>query len=141
VLSAQRTAATDAIYDAAKSKDQIKAAAFNPLLENGKELIPSVTRVFNTGRDLYVYLQAYEPAAPAQPLIAFVSFYHGQTKVFETQPMEVTAPATSHLGMIPLNFDIAPNQLPPGQYDCQVTVLDPTGQKGTFWQAPIQINP
>ena len=29
---------------------------------------------------------------PSQPLIAFLSFYQGQTKVFETQPMEVTTP-------------------------------------------------
>ncbi len=95
---------------------------------------------------MYVYLQAYEPGAVAtgaasgaatQPLIAFVSFYHAQTKVFETQPMEVTPAPGSRLGMVPLNFTIAPTQLPPGQYDCQVTVLDPSGGKGTFWQAPI----
>ena len=30
-------------------------------------------------------------------------------------------------------------KLPPGKYDCQVTVLDPPGQKGTFWQAPIMV--
>jgi hypothetical protein len=33
------------------------------------------------------------------------------------------------------------DKLPPGQYDCQVTVLDPTGQKAAFWQAPIVIIP
>jgi VWFA-related protein len=152
VLSGQRIDNKDAIYNAAKGKDQIKAAAADPLVENGQKLIPSVTRVFNKDRDIYVYLQAYEqtaattaaagaataPAGP-QPLIAFVSFYHAQTKVFETQPMEVTPAPNSHLGMVSLNFTIAPTQLPPGQYDCQITVLDPTGQKGTFWQAPIML--
>ena len=35
---------------------------------------------------MYVYLQAYEPAATTvQPLVAFVTFYRGQTKVFETR--------------------------------------------------------
>jgi hypothetical protein len=39
-----------------------------------------------------IYLQAYEQGvAAAQPLVAFVSFYHGQTKAFETQPMEMTS--------------------------------------------------
>jgi hypothetical protein len=70
-----------------------------------------------------------------------VTFYKGATKAFETQPQELAAAANSHLGIVPLSFTIAANQLPPGQYDCQVTVLDPTGQKGTFWQAPIQVNP
>jgi VWFA-related protein len=142
VLSSQRVDYKDAIYDAMKGKDQAKAAAANPLVENGQKLIPSVTRVFSKGRSIYVYLQAYEQtAAGAQPLIAYVSFFHGQTKVFETQPMEVTPGATSRLGIVPLSFNIPPNQLPPGQYDCQVTVLDPTGQKGTFWQAPIMLVP
>ena len=29
--------------------------------------------------------------------------------------------------------------LEPGQYDCQVTVLDPEGQKTAFWQDKVQI--
>ena len=47
---------------ALKNKDQ--AEATNPLVQDGQKLIPSVTRVFSKSRDMYVYLQAYEPAAP-----------------------------------------------------------------------------
>ena len=143
VLSGQRVELKDAIYNAAKTKDQQKEAAVNPLVQDGKKLIPSVTRVFSKGRDLYVYLQAYgqTPTATAKPLVAFVSFYQGQKKIFETKPMAVTAAATSRLGTVPLSFNIGLNQLPPGQYDCQVSILDPTDMKGTFWQAPIMIVP
>ena len=28
-----------------------------------------------------------------------------------------------------------------GQYDVQVSVLEPTGQKAAFWQAPISVVP
>jgi len=31
--------------------------------------------------------------------------------------------------------------LTPRRYDCQVTVLEPTGQKAAFWQAPIVVVP
>jgi VWFA-related protein len=143
VLSGQRVELKDAIYNAAKTKDQQKEAAVNPLVQDGKKLVPSVTRVFSKGRDLFVYLQAYgqEGAATAKPLAAFVSFYQGQTKVFETQPMAVTPAATSRLGTVPLSFSIGLNQLPPGQYDCQVSILDPTDMKGTFWQAQIMLVP
>jgi len=143
VLSGQRVELKDAIYNAAKTKDQQKEAAVNPLVQDGKKLIPSVTRVFSKGRDLYVYLQAYgqSTAATAKPLVAFVSFYQGQTKVLETQPIAVTPSATSRLGTVPLSFSIGLNQLPPGQYDCQVSILDPTDMKGTFWQAPIMVVP
>jgi hypothetical protein len=41
--------------------------------------------------------------------------------------------------MVALNFNLAPTQLPPGRYDCQITVLDPTSQKASFWQAPIML--
>src|SRR2546421_69842 len=88
VLSSQRIDLKDALYNADKKKD--KAETVNPLVENGQKLIPSVTRVFSKSRDMYVYLQAYEQTAPnTEPLVAFVSFYHAQTKAFETQPMEV----------------------------------------------------
>jgi VWFA-related protein len=142
VLSGQRVDLKNAIFNAGKAKDQEKEALVNPLVQDGKKLIPSVTRVFSKGRDLYVYLQAYQQsAATAKPLVAFVSFYQGQTKVFETQPMAVTPASTARLGTVPLSFSIGLSQLPAGQYDCQVTVLDPTDMKGTFWQGQIMLVP
>jgi len=138
VLSSQRVQLKEALYNALKNKEQ--AEVTNPLVEDGQKLIPSVTRVFNKNRQLYVYLQAYEPAATSiQPLVAFVTFYHGQTKVFETPPHSVTDGMNNRLKTMPLRFDLALDQLPPGAYNCQVTVLDPTGQKAVFWQAPIMI--
>ena len=142
VLSGQRVDLKDAIYNAEKEKERAKENAANPLVLNGQKLIPSVTRVFSKSRDLFVYLQAYEQGATTvQPLIAFVSFYQGQTKVFETQPMEVATGMSNPLKTMPLRFSIGLNPLPPGDYDCQVTVLDPTGAKSSFWQAPITLVP
>ena len=165
VLSGQRVPLTAAIYNATKGKEQAKDNAADPLVQNGARLVPSVTRVFSKGRSLYVYLQAYEGASPAptapaptapatpgaaaapaaapaptvKPLIAFVSFYQKGTKVFETQPQEVTPLPNTRLQMAPMNFTIDLSALAPGQYDCQVTVLDPSGGKGAFWQAPIML--
>jgi VWFA-related protein len=144
VLSGQRVDLKNAIYNAAKAKDQDKEATVNPLVQDGKKIIPSVTRVFSRSRDFYVYLQAYQQATTppaAKPVVAFVTFYQGQTKVFETQPLAVTPASSNRLGAVPLSFNIGLNQLAAGRYDCQVTVLDPTGMKGTFWQAPIMVVP
>ncbi len=89
VLSSQRVDLKDALYNAARTRD--RAEAVNPLVQDGQKLIPSVTRVFSKSRDMYVYLQAYEQEAPStQPLVAFVTFYRGQTKAFETPPLPVT---------------------------------------------------
>ncbi len=140
VLSSQRVDLKDAIYNASKEKDKSEIA--NPLVQDGQKLIPSVTRVFSKAKDMYVYLQAYEPAATTvQPLVAFVTFYRGQTKVFETQPLPVSEGLNNKLKTVPLKFSLSLGQLPPGEYNCQVTVLDPTGQKAAFWQAPIMLIP
>jgi VWFA-related protein len=138
VLSSQRVDLKEAIYNAVKSKEQ--AETTNPLVQEGEKLIPSVTRVFSKSRQMYIYLQAYEPAATTtQPLVAFVAFYRGQAKVFETQPRSVTDAMSNRLKTMPLRFDLTLDQLSPGAYNCQVTVLDPTGQKAAFWQAPIVV--
>ena len=142
VLSSQRIDLKDALYNAGREKDRNKDEAVNPLVQNGQKLIPSVTRVFRRNREMYVYLQAYEQDAPSvQPLVAFVSFYRAQSKAFETQPKEVIEVWNNRIRTVPINFSIDLNQLPPGQYDCQVTVLNPTEQKGMFWQARVMLVP
>jgi VWFA-related protein len=140
ILSSQRVDLHDALYNALKAKDREEAA--NPLVQDGQKLIPSVTRVFSKSRGMYVYLQAYEQGTPdIQPLVAYVSFYRAQNKVFETPPLEVTGGLNKRLKTLPLSFSLAIHQLLPGRYDCQVTVLDPTGLKGAFWRAPIMLVP
>ncbi len=140
VLSSQRVDLKDALNRA--SKGQEIADTVNPLVQDGQKIIPSVTRVFNKNHSMRVYLQAYERDAPAaQPLVATVSFYRGQEKAFETQPIEVTKAWNNRLKTLPLQFDIALNQLLPGKYDCQITVLNPEAQKVAFWQAPVMIVP
>ena len=64
-MSSQRVDLKDALYNAVKGKEEVKEAAVNPLVEDGKKLIPSVTRVFSQGKQIYVYLQAYQESATA----------------------------------------------------------------------------
>jgi VWFA-related protein len=154
VLSSQRVDMKDAIYDAAKAKERAKDNAVNPLVQDGKKLVPSVTRVFAQNRDIYVYLQAYKPSAssPAtgssanpvagatpDPLMAFVTLYSNGSEAFKTQPIAVNPNATTRLGVTPLSFNVRAASLKPGRYDCQVTVLDPVTSKANFWRAPIVI--
>lgn len=143
VLSSQRVDLRDAIFNAAKDKDKAQIQqSVNPLVQDGVKLIPSVTRVFKNGQDMYVYLQAYQQGVDAaHPLVAFVSFYRGQTKAFETPPLQVTESLNNRLKTMPLKFSFSMQKLPPGEYLCQVTVIDPTGEKAAFWQAPVMLVP
>ena len=146
VLSGQHIDLKDALYTAAKGKDAAKNDAANPLVSNGLKLIPSVTRVFSTDRNLFVYLQAYAGGAtptaadrPATPMVAFVSLYQDQKKAFETTPVAVMPSQGSRLGIVPLSFTISLGGLAPGRYECQVSVLDPTEHRVAFWQGSIML--
>lgn len=138
VLSSQRVPLDEALYNALKAKDRAETA--NPLVHEGQKLIPSVTRVFQRSRDLYVYLQAYRPeASGAEPLLAYVTFYRGGVKAFETAPLAVNGALPNRLKTTPLQFSLPLGGLPAGEYHCQVTVLDPASQKAAFWQAPVML--
>jgi VWFA-related protein len=139
VLSSQRTDLKDAIFSV---KDKNNAELVDPLVLDGQKLIPSVTRVFSKSKDMYIYLQAYERGQTTQqPLVAFVTFYKGQTKAFETPPLAVTEGLNPKSKAVPMRFSVALSKLPPGEYNCQVTVLDPNGNKAAFWQAPVMLIP
>ena len=138
VLSSQRVPLGGALYTVKKDA----ALSADPLVFDGQKLIPSVTRVFSKGRDLYVFLQAYQRnEAAMQPLVAFVSFYRGDVKVFETAPLAVTTGLDARTKAIPLRFSLPLADLPPGRYDCQVTVLQPDGNKAAFWRAGVVLIP
>jgi VWFA-related protein len=144
VLSSQRIDLKDAIFDAAKAKEREKEVAVNPLVQDGKKVIPSVTRAFVRNRELFVYLQAYSPAqsdsAPrAQPLLAFVTLYSGDKTALETRPISVSPNGATRLGVTPFTFAIPLHELAPGSYDCQVSVIDPVTSKAAFWRAPVVV--
>ena len=126
-----------AVFSAERDK---KLMALNPLIQDGKQLVPSVTRVFNKSQDMFVYLEAYEPAADTtQPLVASVTFFRGKTKAFETAPLEVTQGLNDKSKAVPLRFSVPMAKLQPGRYTCQVSVLDPTAGRFAFWRAPMML--
>jgi VWFA-related protein len=142
VLSSQRAAMKDAPATAGKPSKAAITQAVNPLVQDGQKLIPSVTRVFRSSADMYVYLQAYEPGATtAQPLVAYVTFVKGSVKVMETPLLKVTDGLDPKSHMLPVKIGFSLSKLKPGEYDCEVTVLDPTGHKAAFWQAPVMLIP
>jgi len=139
ILSSQRLEMSQAVFNAEKDKKILSA---NPLIEDGKKLVPSVTRVFAKSQEMYVYLQAYEPTAETtQPLVASVSFIRGRVKTFETAPLEITEGLDGKSKALPLKFSVPLNKLAPGKYTCQVSVLDPTARKFAFWRAPVVVVP
>ena len=139
VLSSQRIALGDELFAVTQKAE---AMAANPLIHEGEKLVPSVTRVFSVSRDLYVYLQAYQRGVTSQkPLVAFVTFYRGEDKAFETAPLPVIHGLDPKSKSVPMRFSVPLTEITPGRYDCQVTVLDPESQKAAFWRMPVVLVP
>ncbi len=150
VLGSQRVNTRDAVYNVTRGKQQAENDAKDPLVQEGLKLIPSVTRVFNTAREMYVYLQAYAggPAAatavgatpkPQTQLIAYVSLFKEGKKAFESAPLAALPEQGSRLGVTPFSFHLSLGDVAPGRYDCEITVLDPTGHRVAFWVNPVML--
>ncbi len=127
VLSYQREKLDQTVASAEKDK---KLIAANPLVRDNEKLIPSVTRVFRQDQDMFVYLEAYQPAAEqTQLMVATVSFYRGKVKAFETAPMKITDGLNAKSKAVPLSFSVPLGKLQPGRYTCQVNVVEPGVQR------------
>ena len=140
VLSNQQVAAGAALHSV---EQKVAADRVNPLFVDGRQWLPSVTRVFGVGRDLHVLVHAYRTAAVAlDPVVAYVGLYRDGVRARESSPLVLPgADAAGSPDTFPLTFTLSLAGLEPGAYDCQVTVLSPGSGKASFWRAPIVIVP
>ncbi|MDX2151375.1 MAG: VWA domain-containing protein [Bryobacteraceae bacterium] len=139
VLSNQREKLSEAVAIAERNK---KLLAANPLVQDGEKLAPSVTRVFRKEQELFVYLEAYQPAAQSTDyMVASVSFFRGKVKAFETAPLEVTEGLNQQSKAVPIRFRVPLKGLHPGRYTFQLNVLQPGEKKFAVWRTPMVVAP
>lgn len=139
VLSNQREKLSDALASAEKNRKLLRA---NPLVQDDTKLVPSVTRVFRKQQEMYVYLEAYQPAATqTETMVASVSFFRGKVKAFETAPVQITSGLNEKSKAVPVRFSVPLAELQPGRYTCQVNVLNPGAQKFAVWRSPMVVLP
>lgn len=151
VLSSQRISMGDALFNTVKGKQAAKNDAANPLVEDGQKLIPSVTRVFKSDKELYVFLQAYTaptaqtgsgPATPpSKPVVGYVSLYSQGQLAFTSKLLAVQPLTNTRLGVTPFTFALPLGNLKAANYECQVTLLDAEQHRVAFWQGPMRVIP
>jgi hypothetical protein len=103
----------------------------NPLVRDGRELVPNVTHVVSAGQHLYFYYEVYEPAQPVK-LVTSIAFFRGRQRLFETPPIEATEMSAPDRKTAVFQFDVPVSSLPPGLYTCQINVVDDTAGSFAF---------
>jgi VWFA-related protein len=127
-----------------------RSAQDSPLRAGSRAIVPSVTRVFRTNQNLYVYLESYaakttakgaappaEPISDSPPAVALV-FFRGGVKVSEAGPITGKM-LKSPQGKAQYFVKIPLDKFPPGRYWMQVNVLDPALDRATFTRIPIAV--
>ena len=141
VLSSQRQSTKSAL---AKADPNSKVEDANPLVEEGQQLVPSITRVFRKDQNLYVYMEVYDPTlgADQKPSVAAtLTFFRGKNKMFESQPVRMTSFIPLRGQTLPVRFQVPLAQLPTGVYTCQINMIDENGHKFGFQRAEIKVLP
>lgn len=144
VLSNQRQPLAAQVGGVKNSK---KLLAENPLIQNGQQTVPNVTRVFQSSQKMLAYVEVYDPKIPdtlpenfRRPDVeASLSVYSANKKVRETPPSRATRVDAQRQSALPVWFELPLEKMAPGQYECQVTLIDEFGRKFAFPRASFAI--
>ncbi|HEV2116212.1 MAG TPA: VWA domain-containing protein [Terriglobales bacterium] len=123
----------------AGQRQPVKGHEENPLVRSGWELVPSVTHVFSSNQQLYLYYEVYDPApesandAPGPRrasassgihLLTNVAFFDGNKKAYETPLITAQQLNAADRHAAGFQVEVPLNDLKPGFYTCQVNVID-----------------
>ena len=108
----------------------------SPLVRGGQEYVPNISHVFRRDQHLYLLYEVYGPArekmAQDQPkgtkpgidVLSSLQLMQGTTKVYETPLIQAKAVNVEGRDAVAIELDVPLADLKPGQYLCQLNVID-----------------
>jgi VWFA-related protein len=131
----------------------------SPLVRDGEEWVPNLAHVFRQDQHLYFLYEVYDPAhrksdpLPATPaglgrrppiggvrVLTSIEFLLGGVKVYETPLVEATAINQPQRGAVSFQFDVPLAPLKPGDYVCQINVIDDAGGSYSFPRMAVRVS-
>jgi len=116
----------------------------SPLVRGGQEYVPNISHVFRTDQHLYLLYEIYNPAKekPAADapkgtkagvsLLSSLELIQGSAKVYETPLVQARAVNVEGRDAVAVELDVPLQGLKPGQYLCQLNVIDDAGGSFAF---------
>ncbi len=129
----------------------------NPLVRDGVEWVPNVAHVFRQDGHLYLLYEVFDPARPknepepaaspgltrraggAADVLTSIEFLSGGAKVYETKPVSATEVNDAVRNGVAFQFDVPLTGLKPGNYVCQVNVIDNASGSFSFPRLAVRI--
>jgi VWFA-related protein len=120
----------------------------NPLVRNGKEILPNLAHVFGNDQNMTVFFEVYDPAKPKAPtakdekahVLAGLQFFAGKVRVFETPLVEANDISQPDRKATAFQLNVPLAELKPGWYTCQLSVIDDGAGSFAFPRFPIRID-
>ncbi len=131
----------------------------NLLVRDGAQYVPNVAHVFRQDQHLYLLYEVYDPArnkgaAPpaASPglgrregepvhVLTSIEFLSGGVKVYETPLVTANVVNVPARDAVAFQFDVPLAPLKPGNYICQVNVIDDAGGAFAFPRLAMRVQP
>jgi VWFA-related protein len=113
----------------------------NPLVRDGVQLLPNLTRAVGRNQSVYFYFEVYDPALvdAAPDLRTSLAFYRGNVKVYETPVVERTMIDDAARKAVLFQLEVPASAFTPGTYTCQVNVIDTVAGKVAFPRLAFQV--
>ncbi len=128
-------------------KNSEKLVQNNPLIADGKKLVPNVTKVFRANQSMLAYVEVYDPNIPdfmpenfrRASVSASLALYKDDKKVFESPPVRANRLSDARPGTLPVWLQMSMAKIAPGTYDAQVNLIDEFGKKFAFPRASVAV--
>ena len=116
----------------------------SPMVRGGQEYVPNISHVFRRDQHLYLLYEIYSPgrekATTDAPkgmkaginLLSSLELIQGSTKVYETPVVQAKAINVEGRDAVAVELDVPLSGLKPGQYLCQLNVIDDAGGSFAF---------
>ncbi len=113
----------------------------NPLVRDGVQLLPNLTRAVGRNQKVYFYYEVYDPALAEQhpDLKTSLAFYRGGVKVFETPVVDKTAIDEPNRRAVVFQFEVPAEQFKAGTYTCQINIIDAVAGRVAFPRLQFQV--
>jgi VWFA-related protein len=129
----------------------------DPLVRAGQQYVPNISHVFRQNQHMYLLYEVYDPARakpgqnepkasksvpqPAIDLLSSLELIQGSKKVYETPIVRAQSVNIEGRDAVAFELDVPLSGLKPGQYLCQLNVIDDAAGSFAFPRFAVLVRP